>query len=95
MVPEGRRRSLCLLSLLTVAPLFALALRPIFPIELPFAFIGMLNAMGSDRSATFAIDQAILPEEQRAERISSHPKERNEFVSGQSFRFEATGRGAL
>ena len=57
----GRRRSLCILSLLTVAPLFALAWRPVFPIALPLAFVGMLNAMGSDRSATFAIEQAILP----------------------------------
>jgi predicted MFS family arabinose efflux permease len=57
----GRRRSLGLLSLLGVVPLFVLAWRPAFPIVLPFSFIGMLNAMGSDRSAAFAIEQAILP----------------------------------
>jgi MFS family permease len=57
----GRRPSLCVLSFLTVAPLVALALKPAFPIVLPFAFLGMLNAMGSDRSAAFAIEQRILP----------------------------------
>lgn len=57
----GRRLSLGLLSLIGAVPLFALAWRPAFPIVLPFAFMGMLNAMGSDRSAAFAIEQAILP----------------------------------
>lgn len=57
----GRRLSLSLLSCLGVAPLFALAWRPTFLVVLPLAFVGMLNAMGSDRSAAFAIEQAILP----------------------------------
>lgn len=56
----GRRVSLGLLSLLQVVPLVALAWSPSFRIVLPLAFIGMLNAMGSDRSAAFAIEQAIL-----------------------------------
>jgi predicted MFS family arabinose efflux permease len=57
----GRRRTLALLSLLTAVPMFALAWRPIFAITLPLAFVGMLNAMGADRSAISAIEQAILP----------------------------------
>jgi predicted MFS family arabinose efflux permease len=57
----GRRMSLCLLSLVAVAPLFALAWRPVFWIVLPMSLLGMLNAMGSDRSAAFAIEQAVLP----------------------------------
>jgi predicted MFS family arabinose efflux permease len=57
----GRRRSLALLSLLTAVPLFAFACRPLFAIALPLAFVGMLNAMGTDRSAISAIEQAILP----------------------------------
>lgn len=57
----GRRRSLAGLTILAALPLLALALRPSFGIVLPTAFVGMLNAMGTDRSAAFAIEQAILP----------------------------------
>ncbi len=57
----GRRRTLCALTVLTSLPLLVLALRPSFWTVLPVAFIGMLNAMGTDRSAAFAIEQAILP----------------------------------
>ncbi len=57
----GRRRSLSALTLLSALPLFVLALQPSFWTVLAVAFVGMLNAMGTDRSATFAIEQAILP----------------------------------
>jgi predicted MFS family arabinose efflux permease len=57
----GRRRSLALLSVLAAAPMFVLAERSSFVMTLVFAFVGMLNAMGSDRSAAFAIEQAIIP----------------------------------
>jgi MFS family permease len=57
----GRRRSLALLSALAAVPAFALAWRPGFVPLLALSFVGMLNAMGSDRSAAFAIEQAIIP----------------------------------
>jgi predicted MFS family arabinose efflux permease len=57
----GRRSSLALLSTLTTVPIFALAWRSSYVILLPLAFTGMLNAMGSDRSASSAIEQAIVP----------------------------------
>jgi MFS family permease len=57
----GRRRSLAGFSVLATLPLFAFAWRPAFAIAWPLAFVGMLNAMGSDRSAASAIEQAILP----------------------------------
>ncbi len=58
---RGRRRSLALLSALAAVPAFALAWRPGFVPLLALSFVGMLNAMGSDRSAAFAIEQAIIP----------------------------------
>ncbi len=57
----GRRRALVTLTTLTALPPFVLAFRPTFWTILPVAFVGMLNAMGADRSAAFAIEQAILP----------------------------------
>jgi predicted MFS family arabinose efflux permease len=57
----GRRRSLAALTLLSALPLCVLALQPSFWAILAVAFVGMLNAMGADRSAAFAIEQAILP----------------------------------
>ena len=57
----GRRRSLALLTVLAAIPAFALAWRPGFVTLLVLAFIGMSNAMGADRSAAFAIEQAIIP----------------------------------
>jgi MFS family permease len=57
----GYRASLVTLSLLTALGGLALAVLPSFPI-LPFlAFVGMVNGMGTDRSATFALEQAIIP----------------------------------
>jgi MFS family permease len=59
----GRKRSLIALSLLSAAGGVALA----FVLAVPFfvvlvvAFIAMLNGTGSDRSPSFAIEQAIIP----------------------------------
>jgi len=39
----------------------ALAISPSLPILATMAFVGMLNGTGTDRSAAFALDQAILP----------------------------------
>ncbi len=57
----GRRLSLLVLSLLSIIGGLALALSPTLPVLLAMAFIGMLNGTGTDRSASFAIDQAIIP----------------------------------
>jgi len=57
----GRRRSLLILSLLTGIGGLALALSPALTVLLTMVFIGMLNGTGTDRSASFALDQAILP----------------------------------
>ncbi len=57
----GRRRSLLHLSLLTSIGGLALALSPALTALLTMAFIGMLNGTGTDRSASFALDQAIVP----------------------------------
>jgi MFS family permease len=57
----GRRRTLVLLSLLGVIGPMALALTPAVPILLLMAFLGMLNGTGTDRSAVFSLEQAIIP----------------------------------
>ena len=57
----GRRRTLIVLSLLATAGGIGLAFTPHFVILLAIAFLGMLNGTGTDRSAAFAIEQAILP----------------------------------
>lgn len=57
----GRKNSLLCLSLLSTMGGLALALSPRLPMLLTMAFIGMLNGTGTDRSATFALDQAIVP----------------------------------
>src|SRR5207237_4706360 len=57
----GRKRSLILLSLLNAVGGITLALSPSLPVLLTMAFIGMLNGTGTDRSAAFALDQAIIP----------------------------------
>jgi predicted MFS family arabinose efflux permease len=40
---------------------WALAILPSFPLLLFLAFVGMVNGMGTDRSAAFALEQAIIP----------------------------------
>jgi MFS family permease len=57
----GRRRSLVILSLLSAVGGIALAVAPGLPALLILAFIGMMNGTGTDRSAAFALDQAIVP----------------------------------
>lgn len=57
----GRRQSLLVLSLLTGVGGLALALSPTLAVLLTMVFIGMLNGTGTDRSASFALDQAIVP----------------------------------
>lgn len=57
----GRRQSLLVLSLLTGIGGLALALSPALAVLLTMVFIGMLNGTGTDRSASSALDQAIVP----------------------------------
>ena len=57
----GRKRSLLYLSLLSAVGGIALARSPSFPVLVIMAFVGMLNGTGTDRSAAFALDQAVLP----------------------------------
>ena len=57
----GRRRTLLVLSLLSATNGIALALTPALPILMLMAFVGMLNGTGTDRSASSALEQAIIP----------------------------------
>jgi len=57
----GRKRFLIFLSALSAVGGIALALRPSLPLLAVMAFVGMLNGTGTDRSAAFALDQAIVP----------------------------------
>ena len=57
----GRRQSLLVLSLLSAIGGLALALSPTLPVLLMMACVGMLNGTGTDRSASFVLDQAIVP----------------------------------
>ncbi len=57
----GRRRALVLLAALGCIGGLALAVVPSLGPLLALSFIGMLNGMGTDRSATFALEQAIIP----------------------------------
>jgi MFS family permease len=70
----GRKRSLIVLSLISIVAGLALAFSPAWPIFVAMAFVGMLNGTGTDRSALFALDQAIIPglstDEQRTWRLA-------------------------
>src|SRR2546423_4857246 len=57
----GRKWFLVLLSLLSAVGGLALALSPGLVLLAAMAFIGMLNGTGTDRSAAFALDQAVVP----------------------------------
>jgi len=57
----GRGRTLLTLSVLSAIGGIALALTPRLPFLIFLAFVGMLNGMGTDRSASFALEQAIIP----------------------------------
>ena len=64
----GRRTALLILSLLGALGGLGLALRSDISSILLFAFLGMVNGMGRDRGAAFALDQAMLAETVPAER---------------------------
>src|SRR5215467_5259120 len=57
----GRKWFVVVVSLLSAVGGIALAMSPSLQILATMAFIGMLNGTGTDRSAAFALDQAILP----------------------------------
>ena len=57
----GRRRMLITLALLGAVGGLGLAFAPELAALVPLAFIGMLNAMGTDRTASFALEQAVVP----------------------------------
>lgn len=57
----GRKRFLVVLSLLSALGGVALVLFRSMPVLAAMAFLGMLNGTGTDRSASFALDQAIVP----------------------------------
>lgn len=57
----GRRRSLLILSALSGLGGVALAVFPSVPVLLLLAFISMLNGTGTDRSASQALDLAVIP----------------------------------
>jgi MFS family permease len=57
----GRRRTLVVLSVLGAIGALALAFTPAVPVLLVMAFVGMLNGTGTDRSAAFTLEQAIIP----------------------------------
>jgi len=57
----GRRRTLVALTILGAVGTLALAVSPTVPVLLLMAFVGMLNGAGTDRSAAFSLEQAIIP----------------------------------
>jgi len=57
----GCRGTLVTLSLLATVGGIALAVLPSYPALLILVFVGMVNGMGTDRSAAFALEQAIVP----------------------------------
>ncbi len=57
----GRRRMLITLALLGAVGGLGLAFAPGLAALVPLAFIGMLNGMGTDRTASFALEQAVIP----------------------------------
>ncbi len=57
----GRKRSLLLLSLFTAVGGLALAFSPALPVLLVLVFVGMLNGTGTERSPSYALEQAVIP----------------------------------
>lgn len=57
----GRKRTLILLAALTALGWMALAFRPGLPALAVLAVICMLNGTGTDRSAGYAFEQAVIP----------------------------------
>jgi predicted MFS family arabinose efflux permease len=58
----GRRRTLILVTLMTVAGYAALVFSTRRIVLFPLAFVGMVNGMGRDRGPAGTLEQAILPE---------------------------------
>jgi len=58
----GRKSFLVALSLLSAVGGIAFAETPNLPLLAITAFAGMLNGTGTDRSAAYALDQAVVPE---------------------------------
>jgi MFS family permease len=57
----GRKRTLIVLALLSAAGGIGLAFASSLVGLLLFAFLGMVNAMGTDRSASYVLEQSVLP----------------------------------
>jgi MFS family permease len=57
----GRKLFLLMLSMLTAVGGLALCAVPRMSLLLAMAFVGMLNGTGTERSATFALEQAVIP----------------------------------
>ncbi len=57
----GRRRTLAVLSAFTALGGLSLAFHPGLPVLSLLAFLGMLNGTGTDRSASYAFEQASIP----------------------------------
>ena len=57
----GRRQTLAFLALLSILGGIGLAFVASFTSLLLFVFAGMVNAMGADRSASYVLEQALLP----------------------------------
>lgn len=57
----GRKPFLFVLSILTALGGLALYAMPTFPLLLVIVFVSMLNGTGTERSATFALEQAVIP----------------------------------
>jgi len=57
----GRKRFLVLLSILTALGGLSLYALPKFPLLLAMVLVAMLNGTGTERSAIFALEQAVIP----------------------------------
>jgi len=57
----GRRKILFVLAMLTAMGASPLIFHSRLIFLAPLAFVGMLNGMGTDRSAAFALEQAVIP----------------------------------
>jgi MFS family permease len=57
----GRRKTLFLLGILTAVGALPLIFNSRLLVLLAMAFLGMVNGMGTDRSAAFALEQAVVP----------------------------------
>lgn len=57
----GRKRTLVALSALTSVGAAALIFNLPVPALVALSFLGMLNGMGTDRSAAYALEQAVIP----------------------------------